>query len=167
MYTRNSGFSLIELMVVISLCLLLMGGAVVISRAMQRAVILSEINLFCATCSYLQQQAIATGTMQELVFDVNAHSYSCNGYTHTLAQQVQFGVPEQVYGPPSAPHKLITEPISFANNTICFYPEGIMSAGMVCLTDRTRTALYAVCNGVAHVSCMRRYYYEKKWRLIS
>ncbi len=167
MYTRNSGFSLIELMVVISLCLLLMGGAVVISRAMRRAVILSEINLFCAACSYLQQQAIATGTMQELVFDVNAHSYSCNGHTHALAQQVVFGVPPQVYGPPSAPHKLLTEPISFADNTICFYPEGIMSAGMVCFSDRQHKIVYAICNGVAHVSYMRRYCYEKKWRLLS
>lgn len=165
MNTR-SGFSLVELMVVISLCCILVGGVAVISRSLTKAIIISEINLLCAFCAHVQQQAISTNSLQEVVFDIKTNSYSCNGYTHTLAQQVQFGVPKQVYGPPSAPHKLLTEPTSFADNTIRFYPEGIMSAGMVCLTDRTRTVLYAICNGVAHVSCMRRYYYEKKWRLM-
>ncbi len=160
------GFSLMELMVTISLCLLLMSGASVISRSLQKAVILSEMNLLCAACACLQQQAIATNTVQELVFDVQNKSYSCNGHTHTLAPQVIFGVPEQVYGPPSAPYKLLTEPLSFAHATIYFYPEGMMSAGMVCFTDINRKHLYAVSSAVAHVSSMRRYRYQKGWRLM-
>lgn len=160
------GFSLMELMVTISLCLLLMAGASVISRSLQKAVILSEMNLLCAACLCLQQQAIATNTVQELVFDVESNSYTCNGHTHTLAPRVIFGVPQQVYGPPSAPYKLLTEPITFARNTIYFYPEGMMSSGMVCITDKQQQNLYALSNSVAHVSSMRRYRYQKGWRLM-
>lgn len=161
------GFTLLELMVVLSLCLILIGGGAVIARSLQKTAIVAEMNLLCTACNYLQQQAIATNSMQELTFDCQNNKYTFNGHEHTLAQNVCFGVPAHVYGPPSAPHKQLHEPITFAQNSIMFYPEGTMSAGMVCFTDAHHKVLYAISSAVAHVSFLRRYYYDGKWHAIT
>lgn len=162
-----SGFTLIELMVVISLCMLLCCVSVVSFRSFERSLVGAEMQLLCAACNSLQQQAIATNTIQELVLDVANHTYSCNGHEHTLAKGVYFDVALNAYGPPSAPYKLLEKPITFKENKILFYPEGMMSAGMVCFTNSSHSLLYAISSAVAHVSFLRRYSYDRSWRLIS
>ncbi|CAN5158560.1 hypothetical protein BH09DEP1_BH09DEP1_0130 [soil metagenome] len=161
------GFSLIEMMVVVSLCILISCVSLVSMRSLEKSTVHAELNLLCAACNYLQQQAIATNTIQELSIDSARHSYTFNGHDHALAKGVYFDVALNAYGPPSAPFKLLEKPITFNEQKILFYPEGMMSAGMICFTNANRTVLYALSSAVAHVSFLRRYSYEKGWRLIA
>lgn len=166
MAKNKSGFTLIELMVVICLCMLLCGVSLISFKSFQRSLIGAEMQLFCAACNSLQQQAIATHTIQELSIDTVTHTYSCNGHEHTLAKGVYFDVALNAYGPPSAPHKLLEKPVTFKENKIVFYPEGMMSAGMVCFTNSSHSVLYAISSAVAHVCYVRCYSYDKGWRLM-
>lgn len=167
MRKNKSGFTLIELMVVISLCMLLCCLSLVSFRSLEKSIVWAEVQLLCAACNSLAQQAIATNTIQELSIDIVNNTYSCNGHEHTLAKGVCFDVALNAYGPPSAPHKLLDRPITFSENKIVFYPEGMMSAGMVCFTNSSHSLLYAISSAVAHVSFLRRYSYDKAWHLIT
>lgn len=161
------GFSLIELMITISLCMVLVGLGMVNVRSLEKTKVVAEMDLLCTACNALQQQAIATGKIQELALDTARHKYSCNGHEHALASGVYFDTALDAYGPPSAPHKQLEYPTTFKENTILFYPEGMMSAGMICFTNGKRTMLYAISSSVAHVSFLRRYYYDGNWHAIT
>lgn len=163
----RSGFTLIELMITLSLCLILCCMSVMSFRFLEKTTVHTELNLLCAACNYLQQQAIALREIQELELDALEGSYTFNGHQHTLAKGVYFDVALNAFGPPSAPYKLLEKPITFKENKILFYPEGMMSAGMICLTNSNRTMLYALSSAVAHVSFLRRYRYEGRWCTIN
>jgi prepilin-type N-terminal cleavage/methylation domain-containing protein len=160
---RATGFSLIELMIVIAIAMMLISLTTINARFLNRAVIISEINLLHAACSYLQQTAMATNQAQELIVDVAANSYSMNGQIHKLPAQIKFGIIE-AKGPPSSPHTILHEPITFANNTITFSSDGIISSGTLYLTDSH--VLYALSSAVGHVSFLRKYRYDGKWHLM-
>ncbi|GMU19455.1 MAG: hypothetical protein AMXMBFR12_06470 [Candidatus Babeliales bacterium] len=167
MHTNSQGFTLIELMIAISLSLLLCGISFVSFRSWEKSLIVTEMHLFCAACNALQQQAIATNTIQELCIDVNRNGYSFNGHQHFLSSGIFFDVALNAHGPPSAPHSLLNKPITFKENKILFYPEGMMSAGMICFTNSGRSILYAISSAVAHVSFLRRYFYDGTWHALS
>jgi hypothetical protein len=134
------------------------------ARFFNRTVITSEINLLHAACSYLQQTAIATNQTQELTFNLSDNSYSMHDQTHKLPAHITFGVLPEAKGPPSSPHNILREPITFANDTITFSPDGIISSGTVYLTDSNM--LYALSSAVGHVSFLRKYRYDGKWHLM-
>lgn len=163
----QSGFTLIELMVTVSLCVLLYSVSMVSVRLLEKTTVQMEMNLLCAACNYLQQQAIATNTIQELSIDAMHYSYAFNGNEHALAKGVCFDVALDAYGPPSAPYHILEKPITFKENKIFFYPEGMMSAGMICFTNSDRTILYALSSAVSHASFVRRYRYDRRWHVIS
>ncbi len=157
------GFSLIELMIVMALCTLLLGFGLVSVRSLHKSTLRAELQLLYAACVYLQQQAIATNRTQELLLDVTANAYRFNGHEHRLAPGVCFGVALNAHGPPSAPYKPLTHATTFAQDTIIFYPEGMMSAGMACITNDRRDALYAISSAVGHVVSLRKYSYDGAW----
>lgn len=157
------GFSLIELMIAISIMMILISLTAINARFFNKAVIASELNLLHATCHYLQQTAMASNQPQELVFDITHNSYSADGQIHTLPSILRFGIMD-AKGPPSSPHSTLHEPITFTNNTITFSPDGIISSGTVYLTDSHM--LYALSSSVAHVSFLRKYRYDGKWHLM-
>jgi Tfp pilus assembly protein FimT len=163
----QSGFTLIELMIAVSLCMILGCVSMMSFRSLEKSKVVMELNLLCAACNYLQQHAVATRTIQELSIDAARNAYAFNGHEHTLAAGVCFDVALNAQGPPSAPFKLLEKPISFKENKILFYPEGMMSAGMICLTNANHTMLYALSSAVAHVSFLRRYRYDGRWHGIS
>jgi type II secretory pathway pseudopilin PulG len=163
----QSGFTLVELMVSVSLCILLYSVSMVSVQLLEKTMVQMEMNLLCAACNHLQQQAIATNAIQELSFNAARSSYAFNGNEHALAKGVCFDVALDAYGPPSAPYHILEKPITFKENKIFFYPEGIMSAGMICFTNSARTILCALSSAVAHASFVRRYRYDGKWHSIS
>ena len=163
----RSGFTLLELMVAVSLCMIVACVSMMSFRSLEKSTVQTELNLLCAACNYLQQHAIATNTIQELSIDAAHNSYAFNGHEHTLAKGVCFDVALSAFGPPSAPYKLLEKPITFKENKILFYPEGMMSAGMICFTNSNHSILYALSNSVAHVSFLRRYRYDREWQALS
>ncbi len=163
MNTR-SGFSLIELMIVIALAALLIGLTTINTRFFNRSIIASELNLLQTTCFYLQKTAMATNKAQELFFDIENNTYCANGQMRVLPPFLKFGIISDAKGPPSSPHSILKEPITFADNTITFSPDGIISSGTVYLTDSQ--TLYAISSSVSHVSYLRKYRYDGKWHLM-
>jgi hypothetical protein len=83
-----------------------------------------------------------------------------------LPPVVRFGILPHVKGPPSSPMHALTIPITFSAQKIIFYPDGIISPGIIYLIDRNRQDIYAFSSGIAHASFLRKYRYDGKWHLI-
>jgi|ERR1700733_107037 len=162
----RKGFSLLELMIVIAIAALLITICSVNSRFLRSSVVQTQLDLFITTCTYLAQTAIATKTPQTLFLESADHSYSFHNQKHLLPKGMQFGILNAVKGPPASPTHSVHAPITFANNTITFWPDGIISSGTVYFLDTSTQALYAISSGVGHVSFLRKYRYNGAWHLI-
>jgi prepilin-type N-terminal cleavage/methylation domain-containing protein len=163
---RTHGFSLFELMIVIAIATLLITICAVNSRFLRSCTMQTQLDLFITTCTYLAHTAIATKTPQTLILDNNEQSYSFNNQKHTLPRGIQFGILDNIKGPPATPTHVVQSPITFTNNTITFWPDGIISSGTVYLLDTATHALYAISSGVGHVSFLRKYRYDGRWHLV-
>lgn len=163
---RVHGFSLIELLVVLAIILLISSMASINTHYLNKAVVHTEIDLLYNTCCYLQHTAMATNQKQELSFDGARQSYSHNGEKLELPQAVQFGILPHVKGPPSSPSHVLTMPITFAHEKIVFYPDGIISSGIIYMVDSNHQDIYALSSGIANASFLRKYRYDGKWHLM-
>lgn len=163
---QKTGFSLIELMVVIALCMIIISLGTVNTKFLNKAAVHVYINELYNTCYFLQRMAMATGHIQELVLDSTSQSYSYNGHNCKLPSIVQFGIISGAKGPPSSPNKIIVQAITFPDKKIHFYPDGIIESGTVYLCDASGKDLYALTSGITPVSFLRKYRYDGKWHLI-
>lgn len=134
-----------------------------------RAYTRTELEKLHAVCRYAQQKALMTNTAQTITLDAagNPHRYMWGALQEQLPTSVIFGTPPGVKGPPATPTRLIESPVTFKNSQITFYPDGIISAGTVYLTDVDKKTLYALTCGVSQVSFLRAYRYDKGWQLLT
>jgi prepilin-type N-terminal cleavage/methylation domain-containing protein len=163
---NKSGFSLIEILIVIALwagALTLIG---VNTTFLHKIIARNELDLLQATCAQLQQRALATRQEQELEFDEERHSYQYDGTIHRLPPGVQLRVLPEAKGPPSQPTRSLTSAVTFANKTIKFSPDGIIQSGTVYLLDVPGSRLYGLSSWVSPVSFLRKYRYDGNWHLI-
>lgn len=165
MYYRD-GYSLIELLVVLSL--FVVGITVMIQHKnyLHRMVVRSELEKLYTTCAYLRAKAVADNKELILHFDQDKHRYSYGSVTECLSKLVKFGFLKGTKGPPSTAHRLITSPVTFVKQQITFYPTGIIQSGTIYLIDRNETVMYALTNSVSHVSFLRRYRYDGAWHQV-
>ncbi len=163
---RNNGFSLIELMVVIALIALIAGISISSSHYLHKTLVRTELDLLYTTCFYLRNAAIAANKEISLVFDEAEHSYLFEDEVHRLPTAVRFGFLPEAKGPPSSANTHLQSAITFTNKKITFYPDGIISSGTVYLVDANRSSLYALSNGIAQFSLLRKYRYDGVWQLI-
>lgn len=161
-----AGYSLIELMIAISLCVLLVHFSLINTRYFNKAIINGELDLLYNTCCYLQQVAITRNETQELYCNAHEHSFHYNGHTHSLSKGIQFGVLSFAKGPPSSPGHALTSAVTFDQKKIVFYPDGIISAGSLYLIDQSTQTLYAMSSGIGPISFLRKYYYDGAWQLM-
>jgi prepilin-type N-terminal cleavage/methylation domain-containing protein len=162
----NNGFSLVELLIVLALFLLIFTLSVVNVDFCNRGASLAQLHHLHTICWYLQQKAITTRKEQRLFIDRNQKLYQCGDIKYQLPCGIVFGVIPGVKGPPAHPTGLITHPITFKNETIIFYPDGIISSGSVYMHDTRGKKLYALTNAVSQISLMRLYRYDNKWSLL-
>ncbi|MDZ4149882.1 MAG: GspH/FimT family protein [Methylicorpusculum sp.] len=134
-----------------------------------RAYVRTELEKLQALCGYAQQKALMTNMAQTIVLDATGtiHRYTFGAVGEQLPQSIRFGAPAEVKGPPATPTRFIDSPITFKNAQITFYPDGIISAGTVYLTDIDKKICYALTCGVGSVSFLRAYRYDKGWQLLS
>jgi prepilin-type N-terminal cleavage/methylation domain-containing protein len=182
MWRSRPAFTLIELMIVIALICVIVTLAMINSSFVDRFAVRSEVEKFATTCRYLRELAMSTNTEQRLVFDLKNNSYSFVDPVHhplpgpaegqsqssevvqKLSPRVQFGVGKRaVSGPPSAPTKPITHAVTYINNAILFYPDGIIQAGIVYFSDVASKFVYAVSTPVSQISFVRTYVYDGTW----
>ena len=165
--SKTNGFTLIELMITVSLCALVLTLTLVNVYFLNRGIVRSEVDKLYSACMYLQQRALTSNTQQELVFNQEQNSYSYAGRAEKVRAPVTFGVIPHVKGPPSSPSKIVKFPITFKKGKILFYPDGIISSGTVYLSDSKKQFLYALSSGVGSVSHLRMYRYSGKWELLT
>lgn len=113
----------------------------------------------------MQRRALVMRQKQILYFDIAHNAYTFEDRTHTLAKGVQFGI-MPVKGPPASPSKPLEKALTFKNNQIVFYPDGVIEAGSVYLTNDKKDQLYALTVAVAPYSYLRTYCYADTWRLL-
>jgi len=168
----KTGFSLIELTVVLALVAILVTLVMAGTRAYSRFLVRAEIEKLYMVCSYVKQVAQTTGQPQAISFNPQQASYNYENAQEKLAPQVVFGAVPGAKGPPSAPRNPISRAITFPNNQIIFHPTGIMQAGTVYISSRD-SDLQDLCNthalscAVSQVSFLRRYVYDGGWRLVN
>jgi prepilin-type N-terminal cleavage/methylation domain-containing protein len=162
----RAGFSLLELVVVISLIVILCSIAIGGINLFDRLIVRSELDLLYLRCKQLQQEALLTRTIKELIFDRAGNGYSFGSRHHTFNKAVCFLGATRLQGPPSEPTHRITSAVTFVHDRIVFYPDGIISSGAVYLCDARQKVVYALSNAVSQVSYLRRYVYDKTWVII-
>ncbi|MFH0898514.1 MAG: prepilin-type N-terminal cleavage/methylation domain-containing protein [bacterium] len=170
---RKKAFSLVELMVSISIIVIFSSFFIAYSFENKSCVVASELEKLFLTFSYLQQKAMASGQEQELFFDCNCNEYYYgmpNGKrcTTKLHSFVMFGFFRGSKGPPGKAVNEICTPVTFPlkNNilTATFFPDGKISPGTVYLIDRNKKEMRALTSPIAPVFNLRKYRYDKeKW----
>lgn len=166
MAQNKTGFTLVELMVSLSIFCILIVLALTNSSFMQQSLAHSEIDKLYTIAHYLQRRAQFTNQEQILQFDRYGRSYSFNGRTEKLAQGIDFGTLATVKGPPSTPTHIIANPITFQGERITFHPQGIMQPGTVYFVHKELSCAYALSCAVSQVSFLRKYRYDKQWLLM-
>jgi competence protein ComGC len=175
---ENKGYSLFELLITVAAIVIFVTLTVPKFSFVNKFVLQNEVDKLYVTLSYLQKKAMALNKQQELYFDLinNVYSYTSinNSFKkYKLPQVVEFGILPGVLGPPSKPHKVIKNPITFEkldNNlhVIKFYPDGIISSGSVFFVDKDKRFLLSLSCPLSPYSCVRKYEYkDKKWVLLS
>ena len=129
----------------------------------------TELEKMGALCRYAQQKALMTNVAQVITLDAtgSVHGYTLGAVREQLPRSIIFGAPAGIKGPPATPTHGIDFPITFKNSQIIFYPDGVISAGTVYLTNTNKTVLYALTSGVGAVSFLRAYRYDKEWQLLT
>lgn len=163
---RVHGFSLIEIVIAISLLIIVISLVNINTDYLNKTLIRSQINHLYNTCYFLQQLARASHTIQELSIDDKNHCYFSKEQHYKLPTQVRFGILPHAKGPPSAAHTSLSNAITFSDKKIVFYPDGIISSGTIYIIDSSAKYLYALSSGIAPVSFLRKYYYDGKWHLL-
>jgi hypothetical protein len=118
-------------------------------------------------CWYAQQCARTTGTLQPIEFEPSLNRYQWNGTYYQLPQGISFGVLPDSLGPPSRPTHPLSSPVTFENNRLEMYADGIMKSGSVYVLDKKTNTLYALTCDVSSISHIRLYKYQDSvWKLI-
>lgn len=163
---HNKGFTLIEIVIVLALVSIIVSLSMLNVQSFNTLTVRIEIEKLYATCFYLQQKALSSQTKQILKFDLHKGAYIYDNHYEQLSPRVIYGFIDGVKGPPSSPQELISKKSSFDNDQIVFYPDGVIQAGALYLTDVNKKTLYALTSGVGHISFLRKYRYDGSWYLI-
>jgi len=166
MMKNKHGFTLIEVIIVLSLFVLVATLGMVQLSFLDDTIAHAEVDKLAAVCSYLQQKAIATNSDQLLVCDTQKNEYRLGSAHEVLSRRVVFGFLPNVLGSPGSPSRSIKKAITFPDSSIHFYPTGIVSSGTVYLTDIHKKIMYALSNAVSQVSYLRLYRYDGRWKLL-
>lgn len=163
---NKPGFTLIELMIVVSLVALLAVLATANLSFLDRLIVRSEIEKLHTIARYLQRCAITENKTYHLTFDEHNNAYNYENHHETLSPHIAIGIIPEALGPPASADKPIRQSVTFQNKRITFYPTGIMSAGTVYLIDRTKQCMFALSNAVSQISYLRLYQYDGTWNQI-
>ncbi len=160
------GFSLIELLVVISLVTIIITVLVANISFVDRLMVRTEAEKLYIVCRSLQQEAISCHEPKILTFDEANQSYRYDNTVEKLNRTVHFGIMPAVKGPPATPTRELTKAITFIGNRVIFSPDGIIQPGSVYLVSKDKQSLYALSSPVSQVSFLRLYRYDRTWQCL-
>ena len=164
------GTTLFELCLVLSLIGLVLFTLSLSLQVSRRHRVWVELDRLYTVIRYLQRMALIEGKIYKLKFDIEGGSYSADR-VWKLGSSVYFGVPhrfhgQRIKGPPGKPKKEISHGCSWSKDTLEIYPTGSLSAGALYLTDTAGSCVYALTIDASEVTALRRYYYDRTWKLV-
>lgn len=167
MKSRAAGTTLLQLSIVMTGILILVGLSIPTISFYKRYLVAAQAETIKTLLLCLQQKALLTGKEIQLHCNQARKTLITDCYHEHLSQSVFFGYPPDVMGPPSKPQQLLHNPITFADDTILFYPDGTISSGTLYLTDENKKFLYAVTCPSGQVGFVRIYRYDAQWNEIA
>lgn len=163
MLGASRGFMLFELLVVMSILVTCCAIAFISYVPLKSGSFASDIALISLLFHTAATRAVCTKTEQELLTNELDSTLTFDNQKYQLHEPFHFGVLPDVYGPPSAPTKLITTPISFIDKKARFYKDGTMQSGTLYINDSvTQYALTVPVSAFAHIRAYR--YHKKSWQ---
>jgi hypothetical protein len=165
-WSNKPGLSIIDLSITLALITGIATMGIPVMLNLQQTYVGAQARALQTTCWALNNQAIAKDEKIKLTLNENAQTYSWDNHTDKLAPKVKFGIMPGAMGPPSDPKHRLTSAVTFAHNTIFFYPNGRITPGSVYLVDDHRQTLYAMTIPVARALYVRIYRYrDARWQL--
>lgn len=164
----NQGFSLIEILVTISIVLVVLFLSLPRLSHMHHALAKLELEKMRTLIKYTQQKALLTHQKQVITINCSNNSYQTSESTEALPEKLCFGFFKEVYGPPSKPTHLLNQAVTFKDDAIECHQDGTVTSGTIYITDSTKSCLYALTSPIADVNYIRIYRYENHaWVLLS
>ena len=174
----KKSFSIIELLIVMTAVIFLFTLTIPRVSVMNRFVLQNEIDKLLTTFSFLQQRAVASNKLQDIVFNLNDNSYSYNlrndkRFVHKLPRIIKFGFLPNVLGPPAKPKKKIVDPVSFKKINekeyqVLFFTDGRVYPGTIYLVDIDQKNMMALTCPVSQISYIRKYRYDSgRWACLN
>ena len=167
MIKKIEAFFIMELAVGLAIITFLAMLTLVPYGFIKKSLVKVELDKLYATFLYAQQCALVEGKEQTLIFDQTNHRYRYQEQWHRLPSSMSFGLYPCVYGPPSAPKHELKKAITFENDRVSFYPDGVITPGMVNITDVGKQYMYSLTVDISSASFIRRYCYDGTWVLLS
>lgn len=164
---RAQGTALLQLSIVIVCVVILTSFTVASVSFYKRYIVCAQAQKIKTLFLLLQQKALVMREEIRLVCDVTNRTLSTSTHKEELAQGVFFGYLQSVMGPPSKPNQLLHNPITFANNTAIFYPDGTISSGTIYLIDAQKSCMYAITCPSGQVGFIRIYRYDHGWNILT
>lgn len=121
----------------------------------------AELEKICGLVLYAQQRARTSGSEVEVIWNATEGRYCCCNYSEQLPKHLVFGALPECKGPPSAPEKPITNPITFAKERTVCYPDGTIQSGTLYMLDTKTKTQYALTVPIGHAHYLKRYRYSK------
>lgn len=153
----KAGFSFIEILVYITILGLILALFSNITNFNQNSFLKLELDKIYIISVYLQKKAILEQKDQILILDIEKNSYKFGNIKYKLGKNVVFGIKQNLLGAPGSPNRIIKKPVSFKNNRIIFYKDGIISAGSLYLTNFNKSIVYSLTCSVATINYLRKY----------
>ncbi len=158
MYRGAMGFVLFEATMVLAMVLILCAiGILGYDTLKKRSFIHDQamIGLLLATAAMRAQSLHAE---QVIAIDRGDAAFIFDKQRYQLSAPYRFGLLPDVYGPPSAPASLVTNPVTFIHDRITAHPDGTLQSGTLYITDGI--AQYALTTPVSAFSYVRAYRYK-------
>ena len=152
-----------ELVVVVTLCALLCSMGLYVHTLLKTTSRKADLALLRLALRSMAYKAVATAQTC-IARCVGTHALMFDGREYTYSDNLVLGVLPGIYGPPSHPQRLVTQPVTYQNSAIICYPEGTIQPGTLYFTDAARTQQYALTTPVSAFSYIRLYDYSHgKW----
>ncbi|CDK30642.1 type II secretion system protein [Candidatus Babela massiliensis] len=171
---KQIAFTLFEILIVIAITCFIICLSFKVVNLSDKSLIYIELERLYSCALYLQNQSKVESQDKYILFDEinNQYHYYNNDIkeTHKLSSQIAFGFLPNSKGPPSNPTSKIKKAITFNNKKIMFFKDGTVSAGIIYLIDKNKTAMYALSCGISSISYLRQYKYidiSNKWLLLN
>jgi hypothetical protein len=155
----QQGFMLFELMVALCLILFCSGLGFMAYSSHNGTSFTRNAALISLLFQTASTRAHCLKKEQIIIFNPHDATIFFDNQRYELSDGYRFQVLPDTYGPPSAPHKLVTHPITFSENRARVHPDGTLQAGTLYITHGNRQ--YALTTPVSAFSHIRVYRYTQ------